>query len=405
MGLLPDEIPTVCVPDSLRDCSVTDTTSRPTTLRPVAVAFFVFGIYAGGWAVATIDVERTFHLSNTGLGALLAAGIVSATVVAAFGGAITDRFGAGHSLTFALVAWGALLAVEAGAPHLVLFVPAFMAAMAAGGLVDVVMNIVAADALSHEAGRLVRFHGLFNAGCVAGAAATGIALRLGASWRVVWVGIAVVGVTTGLVTRRARLPEPERFDHPSMWRALVGLRHEGLVPLAVVFGASAMVEGGIATWGILYLRSNLGLGVLAGVSAYVVGESLATFARLGGGPMVGALGTRRAVFFGATLAAAGIAAEALCGMAGIAAAGLAAAAVGISVVWPLLLADVNNQARHPALAIGGITACGYVGMVAGPLLVGVLSGLFGLRTGLVVLAGIALFVALVPAHVRVPTRE
>jgi MFS family permease len=120
--------------------------------------------------------------------------------------------------------------------------------------------------------------------------------------------------------------------------------------------------------------------------------------------MVGKLGSRRAVGVGATLAAVGISTEALSGAAGVAAAGLAAAAVGISVVWPLLLADVNNEARHPALAIGGVTACGYLGMVAGPPLVGTLSGLFGLRTGLLVLAAIALFVALVPAHVRVPMR-
>jgi MFS family permease len=375
-----------------------------TSLRPVAVAFFVFGIFGGSWAVATVDIERTFHLTDTGLGALLAAGIIAATGVAAIGGAVTDRFGAGRSLTLALVVWGALLGLEAASPHLVLFVPALVLAMAAGGLVDVVMNIVAADALSQEAGRLVRFHGLWNAGCVTGAAITGLVLRLGASWRVVWVGVAIVGVVTGVVMRRTRLPEPERFDHPSLWRALAGLRHEGLVVLALVFAASAMVEGGIATWGILYLRGHLGLGVLAGVSAYVVGESLATLARLGGGPMIGGLGTRRAVFIGASLSAAGIAVEALCGTAGIAAAGLAAAAVGISVVWPLLLADVNNEARHPALAIGGVTACGYLGMVAGPPLVGTLSGLFGLRTGLLVLAAIALVVAVVPAHVRVPVR-
>ncbi len=381
------------------------TTPRPGTLRPVAVAFVVFGFFAGAWAVATVDIERTFHLTDAGLGALLAAGIIAATAVTAIGGTVTDRYGAGRSLTVALVLWGGLLTLEAVAPHLVLFVPALMLAMAAGGLVDVVMNIVAADALSHDAGRLVRFHGLFNGGCVAGAAATGIALRLGASWRVVWVGVAIVGVVTGIVTRRARLPEPERFDHASMWRALAGLRHEGLVVLALVFAASAMVEGGIATWGILYLRGHLGLGVLAGVTAYVVGESLATIARLGGGPLIGRLGTRRAVVAGAALTAGGIATEALCGQAGLAAAGLAAAAVGISVVWPLLLADVNNEARHPALAIGGITACGYLGMVAGPPLVGTLSGLFGLRTGLLVLAAIALMVAIVPAHVRTTARR
>ena len=65
-----------------------------------------------------------------------------------------------------------------------------------------------------------------------------------------------------------------------------------------------------------------------------------------------------------------------------------------------LLADVNNEARHPALAIGGVTACGYLGMVAGPPLVGLVSSAFGLRTGLMVLAAIAMFVALTPAHVR-----
>src|SRR5207244_8250525 len=99
----------------------------------------------------------------------------------------------------------------------------------------------------------------------------------------------------------------------------------------------------------------------------------------GRGWVVSALGGRGASVLGATVSASGLAIEALCGLPALAAAGLAAAAVGISVVWPLLIAAVNNEARHPALAIGGITACGYLGMVAGPPLVGALSGAFGLR--------------------------
>ena len=51
-----------------------------------------------------------------------------------------------------------------------------------------------------------------------------------------------------------------------MWKALASVRHEGLLVVAIVFGAAAMVEGGVATWGVLYLRSNLGVGVLAGVT-------------------------------------------------------------------------------------------------------------------------------------------
>ena len=89
------------------------------------------------------------------------------------------------------------------------------------------------------------------------------------------------------------------------------------------------------------------------------------------------------------------------GNAVVGAAGLALACIGVSVVWPLLLAEVNNEARHPALAIGGVSAAGYLGMVAGPPIVGVLSGAFDLTTGLLVLAAAALFVAVTPAHVRV----
>jgi MFS family permease len=373
-----------------------------TFLRPVAASFVVFGVFAGGWAVGAIDVEHAFDLTDAQLGLLLAAGIGGATAIAIFGGAITDRWGTRLTLTAALASWAGLLAFAAGAPTIALFAPLFVVAVAAGGMVDVVMNIAAADALSSEPGRLVRFHGLFNGGAVIGALATGIALHADMSWRVVWVAIAVVAVATAAWVRRTELPALPSAEHPSILRAVASLRHEGLVVVAAVFGAAAMVEGAIATWGVLYLRDQLGVGVLAGVTAYAIGESLATLTRVAGGQVVGALGARRAILIGGSLAAAGIATEALCGVVPLAAAGLAAAAVGISVVWPLLLADVNNHARHPPLAIGGVTACGYLGMVTGPVLVGFLSSAFGLQTALLVLAAIAAFVAVTPAQIRVP---
>ena len=377
--------------------------SRPATLRPVAAAFVVFGMYGGAFAVAAVDIEHSFSLSDAGLGFLLALGIIAATAVAAVGGAIIDRWGAGPTLRRSLAGWGVLLVAEAVAGRIGLFALVFTLAVAIGGLLDVVMNVTAADALAREPGKLVRFHGLWNGGCVLGAIVAGVVLRVGWSWRVAWIAIAFAAVATAVATGRSRLPEPPKVDHPSMLRALLGLRHEGLLMLGLVFGASAMVEGGIATWGILYLRGHLGLGVLAGVTAYVVGQCLATATRVGSSPIVARLGTRGSVALGAGLAAGGITLEALCNVAGIAALGLVAAAMGISVVWPLLIADVNNEARHPALAIGGVTASGYLGMVAGPPIVGSLSAVFGLRVGLLVLAGVALFVAITPAHVRTNT--
>jgi MFS family permease len=370
------------------------------TLKPVVGAFLVFGGFAGAWAVAVLDVERSFGLSDAELGAVLAAGIVLAAAVNAVGGALTDRWGPGAALARSLVLWSALLVVVAAAPVLGLFAIAFALATAAGGFVDVVMNVIAAAALSDRPGHLVRFHGLFNLGALIGAAMTGLALELDVSWRVVWAGIALAGMALAFTSRHASLPAAPPVDHPSLWRALAGLRHEGLVVLALVFAAAAMVEGGIATWGVLYLRAHLDVGIVAGVGAYVVGQGLATVTRMAGGPAVGRLGIRRGVALGGALACAGVTLEALASGAALGIVGLALACVGITVVWPLLLAEVNNEARHPALAIGGVTAAGYLGMVAGPPIVGILSGLFDLSTGLLVLAAAALFVAVTPAHVR-----
>ena len=140
---------------------------------------------------------------------------------------------------------------------------------------------------------------------------------------------------------------------------------------------------------------------LAGVGAYVVGQGLATITRIAGGPSVGRLrDPARASRSAPASPPIGIALEALTSdRRQSARSGSRSRAWGSRVVWPLLLADVNNEARHPALAIGGVTAAGYLGMVAGPPIVGILSGAFDLSTGLLVLAAAALFVAVTPAHV------
>lgn len=375
------------------------TPARP-SLRPVAGAFLIFGAFTGAWAVAVIDIQRTFDISDAELGIVLALGILLAAVLNAVGGALTDRWGAGTALARALAIWALLLLVVAASPALGAFAVAFMLATAAGGFVDVVMNVLSAAALADRPGHLVRFHGFFNGGAVLGAVVTGVVLELGASWRVVWVAIAVGGFAVAYLSHSTRLPSPPKGVHPSLLRALASLRHEGLVVLAIVFAASAMVEGGIGTWGVLYLRGHLDVGVIAGVGAFVAGQGLATITRVAGGPSIGALGTRRGIAIGAGITAFGIALEALTSVPALGIIGLALACVGITVVWPLLLADVNNEARHPALAIGGVTAAGYLGMVAGPPIVGILSGVFDLTTGLMVLAATALFVAVTPAHVR-----
>ena len=99
------------------------------TLRPVAWTFGAFGAFWGTWAVAAIDAERRLHLSDGGLGLLLAVSIVAGGLVAAAFGGATHRLGTARALSIALTVWGACVLGAAAAPGRAGFFLLFVAAM------------------------------------------------------------------------------------------------------------------------------------------------------------------------------------------------------------------------------------------------------------------------------------
>ena len=365
----------------------------PAPLRPVAAAFVCFGMFWGTWAVSAADIERSLHMSHGEFGLYLSAALVAAAGANAVAGGLAERWGTRRALSAALVLWGALLAAAAAARPVPLLALAIAVTIPCAGAADVVMNIAATAALAERPGRLVRFHGFFNAGAAAGAVTAGVVLHAGLSWRWIWLVAAPVIWVLAAVCGRSPLPAGAAGERQSPLAALRTLRAERLVLLAIVFACAAMVEGGIDTWGVLYLRDRLAIGVLVGAAAYTTGQLVATTARVGLGPRVGRLGTSRGVALGAGTAAVGLAVLAIGHPVGLAAIGLIAGAGGISMCWPLLMAAAGTGRDRPANAVGGISSIGYLGFVVGPAVVGWLASTFGLPAGMTALVAGAAFVA------------
>ena len=187
----------------------------------------------------------------------------------------------------------------------------------------------------------------------------------------------------------------------SFGRSLKTIRSEGLVTLAITFAVTAMVEGGIDTWGVLYLRTRLATTVLLGAGAYAAGQLIAAVTRTSGAPLMSILGHRRGLVLGAAVAALGLLLEASSVNAAVAGSGLALSAGGISLCWPLTMARLapppggSEPGRSAegdgstAVLVGAFTAAGYIGWVIGPAIVGTMSDHVGLRAGLLLLAGLA----------------
>jgi MFS family permease len=371
----------------------------PRGAGPVVATFVTFGLFWGSWAVMVFNIQRTFSISDAGLGLLLALAIALAGASSAVMGHLADRVGARRLLWMALLTWSVLLVVMSSIHQRWGFVVALVVVEIAGGSIDTAMNAEASHRLIGNPAGLVRFHALFNVGAIVGAAGAGLVLHAGISWRWVWPGVALVALIVGLWTWTTddgtALAGSAAVDHAAGVRPIQRLRGDGLLVLLAVFALAEVTEGGVDTWGVLYLRNHLAAGVLLGAGAYVVGQAVAATTRGAGSVLVGRLSARRGLLVGGCVAGGGILLESLSPLSGPAALGLALGAGGASLFWPLVMSNVSKLATQVVSAVGTFTAAGYIGWVAGAPIVGWISQAYGPQHGLQVLAVAAFGVAVV----------
>lgn len=373
----------------------------PTTLRynvavisrTVGAIFALFGMFWGGWAVAAVNIEHSLRLSNGGFGLLVSISLLGGASANFVGGTLCERFGTSTVLGTALATWAVLLVFGASMRTPFVLEAAIAVIFLNAGLVDVAMNVAGAAALADRPGKLVALHARFNAGAAAGAAFTGGLLAARISWRWSWVGVAGLALVFAVLAWREPLPEGVGGDSRSMLGTIAFLRRERLLPLAATFALAAMVEGGIDLWGVLFLRTQLEAGLLVGAGGAVLGYSVAALARSLFGPTVGRRGPARGVVIGAATASVGAVLLATAPVAALGAVGLILGAGGISMCWPLMIAEAGRVPERAGVVVGAVSAFGYLGLVAGPALVGGLANAVGLRGALGILAAAALVVA------------
>ena len=387
-----------------------DTTGAAANQRPARIAAFAFlalGGFWGIWAVGIANIKRDVSLSSTSLGFLLAVTQTIGVLVAARFLHATRRQPPARVLATVLVAWGAALLLL-GLPLAGL---AFSAAFfATGGLsapVDSSMNAVATIQYEGNPGGLLSFHGLYSAGCVVAAIVTGVTLGAGVSWRWLYLVLAILVGATSIVAlsrhdqpwsvlRPGALPVAppspagdyvDPSDHRPATAPLAMLRAEHqLVPMAV-FAAAELASGGIATWGVLYLRDSLGGAVGLAATSFGLASLVSGLARGLGGRAMGRRAPLAGVALGAGLGVAGLLVESLTTNAVVAAVGLCVGAIGLSVIWPLMMSEVTSRSSSPATTVGAFTAAGYVGWVGGAPIIGAIFQHLGGDVGLWVLAG------------------
>lgn len=177
----------------------------------------------------------------------------------------------------------------------------------------------------------------------------------------------------------------------------------------MLIGGVAMLglgsEGEMEHWSGIYLRDTLGLPALLGGSGVAVFYAAMAAGRLGTAAVVRLFGNRRTLVGAGLLTAAGMALALATREPALVVAGFLVVGLALSAVAPIAFSVAGDVAPGgTGAAVSVVTTLGYGGFLMGPVIVGGLAELFGLRAALSTIAFAGVTIALLGHRVSADGR-
>ena len=368
-------------------------TSLAVASHAVRAQFFVLGMMFATWGVHVPTVKGHYGLGEQALALAMLAGGVGALMALAQAGRVVGRWGpravsaamgvlccASIACLLAWPAYGALLAVM-GVFGI------------SGSLMDVAINTEATE-IERLAGRplMSGFHGMFSLGGMAGAGLGSIAPSIGLTPQAHLLLATGAGAAVSLLASRAMLPVPEHAAHE---KQPLSLPRGPLLLLGVLAAMGLITEGAMYDWSVLFMRQERASEPATAALAYASFSGAMAAGRFGGDWVRARLSGMQLMRASGLLAAAGMGLALTLPSQAAALAGFALVGLGLSNVVPVLFsAAAQVPGVSSAHGIAAVSGVGYLGMMAGPPLIGLVAERTSLATGLVVVVFFAVFMAL-----------
>ena len=365
-------------------------------------AFGFFGFFWGNFAVLLADLSRALNLSPGPLGFALFVGAAASILAMAALGRISDRIGRRPFLMLWACVFGFGICGLAFAGGYASFLMVLVVLYAAGGLYDVGINASAVD-LERAAGRrfMAFLHAAFSGGGAIGALSAGALLQAGVDYRYVYLSVLLPLVVVIVAFAMAWFPRSEHPADGEKTGALAMYRNTSLMLVAVIATLGLLAEGEVEHWSGVYLRQTLELPALLGGSGVAVFYGAMAVGRLAAAGTIARFGDRRTLIGAGLLTAVGMALalvtrEPLLVVAGFLVVGLALAAV-VPIAFSLAGDIAPGRA---AAAISAVTTLAYGGFLLGPVIVGGLAEVLGLRAALATIAVAGILILVLSLRVK-----
>ncbi|MFG2824868.1 MFS transporter [Kitasatospora sp. NPDC048365] len=352
------------------------------SLRAARVATYVYfvlcGTLMGAWVVHIPAVETRVGISHAALGGLLVLLGLGAFAGMQAAGRITDRLGARTVVPASGALCAASLVLPGLAPNPWTLAGALVVFGFANGCLDVAMNAHAVH-VEQAYGRPVMsgFHATFSVGGVIAALAAAAATAVGLGPAATLAVLGAAGIATALLAARSLLPGTVPAADPAEEHAEAPLPagstavRRQIRILAVLALMVMLGEGAANDWSALHLKDVLGTPASTAAFAYGTYAAAMTTGRLLADRTVTRHGSTAVLRWGAATAAVGITVAATTPWVWAAFVGWALFGLGLSGCVPQLLSAAGHA--DPAAAganVSRVAGLGYLGMLAGPAVIG-----------------------------------
>lgn len=366
--------------------------------RAVQAAFFVFGVVMALFGVHVPTLRAHYGLDDGQLALALFGVAVGAVLCLATAGRLIGAFGARRVAAVAAIAMCAALAALLEGPSAIALGVAVVVFGAAVGLFDVAINSQGTR-IESLLGRPVMsaMHGLWSLGGMAGAALGAWMIDQGVPAVVQLRAVAGVAVVLCLAASAGLLPRERasdsRSDAAQGWRHMPPHARRALLALGLLALLGLVAEGAIYDWAVLFLqRERHAEPALAALGFSAFSAAMAA-GRFGGDWLRARVAAARLLAASAVLSGGAMAVVLAADSLPIALAGLIGVGLGLSNVIPILFVAASRvEGASAAAGIALVSSLGWLGIVAGPPLVGGVAQATSLTAGLalVVVASLAL---------------
>lgn len=369
------------------------------------VYFALLGLANGVWLARIPAIKQSLQLSDGVLGLALLSSPAGLVVVVLVVSRIVDRAGSRRATMIAGICV-ALLPIALGlAPSLPVLIAALFAFGFASGMLDVSMNSQAV-LVERAAGRplMTSFHACYSFGGLAGALLGSLFATAGISPAVNFTTVGVPLACAAALAGGWLVADPDRNGAApvapvspagaSRGRQFLRSWTPALLLMAILAACSLLGEGSAEGWSAVYLHDNLGTSAGLAALGYAGFSVAMALGRLSGDRLNARIGAAALMRGCGLLAAAGLCLSLLSRQPATVIAGFALFGAGLSCSFPLLLSAAGEvDPDRPASGIARVAGSGYVGLLAGPPLIGGLAEVVGLRWALVLPLALALVIA------------